>query len=188
MVYSLHMYNFSSLKTELGKIEEWLGKEYAFIHTGRATPAVLDGIKVESYGEKQPIKNLATVSVQDARTLLIAPWDKGVMKEIERAIVVSDLGLSTAVSDTGIRVSFPELSGERRQGLAKIVRSKLEEARVSVRKEREETWSDIQKQEKDGALSEDEKFRLKDELQNIIDEMNKKLEALADTKEKNILE
>jgi ribosome recycling factor len=182
------MYNFSSLKTELGKIEEWLGKEYAFIHTGRATPAVLDGLKVESYGEKQPIKNLATVSVQDARTLLIAPWDKGVIKEIERAIMTSDLGLSTAVSDSGIRVSFPELSGERRQSLAKVVRGKLEEARVSVRKEREESWSDIQKQEKDGALSEDEKFRLKDELQKIIDEANKQLETIADEKEKNILE
>jgi ribosome recycling factor len=182
------MYNFSSLKTELGKIEEWLGKEYAFIHTGRATPAVLDGLKVESYGEKQPIKNLATVSVQDARTLLIAPWDKGVIKEIERAIMTSDLGLSTAVSDSGIRVSFPELSGERRQSLAKVVRNKLEEARVSVRKEREESWSDIQKQEKDGDMSEDEKFRLKDELQKIIDEANKQLETIADEKEKNILE
>jgi len=182
------MYNFSDCKVALKDIEEWLAKEYTFIHTGRATPAVLDGLKIESYGQFQPIKNLATVSVQDARTLLISPWDKGVVKAIEKAIGASDLGLSAAVGDSGIRVSFPELSGERRQALAKVVKEKMEEARISVRKERERAWNDIQKQEDDSAIGKDEKFTLKDELQKLVDETNKRLEALAEQKAKNILE
>ena len=184
----VHMYSFSSLKTELKNVEEWLGKEYSFVHTGRATPAVLDGLRVESYGQFQPIKNIATVSIQDARTLLVSAWDKTLLKAIEKAIITSDLGLSAATGDSGIRVSFPELSGERREGLAKVVRAKMEEARVSVRKEREETWNDIQKKEKDGEMSEDEKFRLKEELQKLVDETNKNLEKLMEEKTKNILE
>jgi ribosome recycling factor len=182
------MYNFSVCKVALKDIEEWLTKEYMFIHTGRATPVVLDGICVEAYGDRQPIKNLATVSVQDARTILVSPWDKSLQKAVEKAIMTSDLGLSVASGDSGVRVSFPELSGERRQVLAKIVKEKMEEARISVRKERERTWNDIQKQEDDGIISEDEKFGLKDDLQKLVDEINKKLESLAEEKAKNILE
>ncbi|NTV44759.1 MAG: ribosome recycling factor [Candidatus Yonathbacteria bacterium] len=182
------MYNFSACKAALKDVEEWLAKEYTFIHTGRATPAVLDGLRVESYGDRQPIKNLATVSVQDARTLLVSPWDKGLLKAIEKAITTSDLGLSAATGDSGIRVSFPELSGERRQSLAKVVKEKMEEARISVRKERESAWNDIQEQEKNDEIGEDEKFGLKDELQKLVDETNKRLEALAEEKTKNILE
>jgi ribosome recycling factor len=182
------MYNFSACKVALKDVEEWLAKEYVFIHTGRATPAVLDGIRVEAYGDRQPIKNVATVSVQDARTLLVSPWDKGLFKAVEKAIMTSDLGLSVSSGDSGIRVSFPELSGERRQSLAKIVKEKMEEARISVRKERERVLDDIQKGEKDVTVSEDEKFRLKDELQKLVDETNKKLESLAEEKAKNILE
>ena len=180
-------YNFSTFKTEAKKIEEWLGEEYLGIHTGRATPAVLDKVQVEAYGTKQPIAHVAAISVEDARTLIISPWDKGALKDIEKAVAASGLGLGVSATGEGIRVSFPELTTERRGALTKVVRAKLEDARVSIRLKREAVWEDIQKKENDGALSEDDKFRSKEELQKIVDETNKRLEEVAERKEKDIM-
>jgi len=179
-------YNFSPFKNELKKIEEWLGQEYLGLHTGRATPAVLDKVQVEVYGIKQPVAHVAAISVEDARTLMVAPWDKGALKDIEKGIMMSGLGLGVSSNGGGVRVSFPELTTERRGALMKVVRAKLEDARVSLRRERETVWEDIQKKEKEGAMPEDEKFRLKEELQKIVDESNKKLEEVAARKEKDI--
>ncbi len=180
------MYDFTKLKEEIKKTEEWLGSEYIALHTGRATPAILDKVSVEQYGTKQPIKNVASMSTEDARTILISPWEKDMIAEIEKAISSSDIGLSAVASDAGVRVSFPELTGERREQLVKVVKAKLEDARIAVRKEREATWDDIQKREKDGEFAEDDKFRYKDELQKIIDEANSSLEASAERKEIDI--
>ena len=179
-------YNFAPLKAELKKTQDWLGEEYLGLHTGRATPAVLDKVQADVYGTKQPIAHVAAISVEDARTLMISPWDKGALKDIEKAVVASGLGLGVSAIGEGIRISFPELTTERRGALTKVVRAKLEDARVAVRREREKAWEDIQKEEKDGAMSEDEKFRGKEELQKIVDEANKKLEEIAARKEKDI--
>lgn len=180
-------YDFTQFKNEAAKIKEWLGKEYLSLHTGRATPAVLDRVQVESYGTKTSISHVAAISTEDARSLLISPWDKGVIKEIERAIQMANIGLSTSVSESGIRVSFPELTTERRVALVKVVKDKLEDARISVRKERERVWEDIQKKEKEGEMSEDDKFHGKEELQKHVDETNRALEEMAKRKETDVM-
>ncbi len=179
-------YDFSNLKKREGEIEEWLRKEFSGLRTGRATPAILDSIFVESYGAKQPIKHVAAISVEDAKTILIVPWDKELIQAIEGAISSSGLGINPATSNDGIRISFPELTSERREAINKIIKAKLEEARISLRKERDEAWNNIQKDEKEGEISEDDKFRLKDELQKIIDEGNKALEDMSFNKEAEI--
>ncbi|MCE9585212.1 ribosome recycling factor [Candidatus Nomurabacteria bacterium] len=180
-------YNFSNFKTELKKVEEFLSKEYTQLNTGRASPMVLDGISVESYGQYQAIKNVASVAIEDPKTLRIAPWDKTQIKGIEKAIMAANLGLSVATDEAGIRVIFPQLTTETRQNLVKVLKQKLEESRITVRQERERVWNEIQDQEKEGTLTEDEKFRAKEELQKVIDEVNNNLEAIFEKKEKEVL-
>ena len=180
-------YNFSNFKIGLKKIEEFLGKEYSQLSTGRASPMVLDGVSIESYGSYQPLKNVASISVEDPKTLRVAPWDKSQIKAIEKAITVADLGLSCATDESGIRVIFPQLTTETRQKLVKVLKEKLEEGRITVRKERGDIWDDIQKQEREAKMTEDEKIRAKDELQKIVDEANKNLEALFEKKEKEVM-
>lgn len=180
-------YDWSAFKNEAKKTEEWLYREYVGLHTGRATPAVLDKVQAEVYGARQPISHVAAISVEDARTLMISPWDKSTLKDIEKAIVMSGLGLGVSASGTGVRVTFPELTSERRGALTKVVRAKLEDARVVIRRDREKAWDDIQAKERDGDMSEDDKFRLKEELQKIIDDTNGRLEEIAARKEKEII-
>lgn len=181
-------YNFDKLKKDLVAVEGWLKKEYLSVRTGRATPAILDGIKVEAYGTKMPVDQIATVSSEGAKTLRITPWDLSQAKSIEKAIQDAGLGLSVSLDDKGIRVHFPDLSEERRNSLIKVCKSKLEDARVRVRNAREEVWEDIQNKEKAGQVSEDEKFRLKDQMQKHVDEANKKMDELEEKKEKEILD
>ena len=181
------MYDFSNFKNELKKIEKWLKEEYSYIHTGQASPVFLDPIVVESYGSHVPIKNIASISIEDPKTLRISPWDKNQIKDIEKAIGSSNLGLSASVDNQGIRVFFPPLTAETRENLVKILKGKLEKARISARQEREKVWDDVQKKERDKEIPEDEKFRIKDELQKFIDEANKSLEALFEKKQKDLL-
>lgn len=179
-------YNFQPFKQKLTETEEWLKKEFAQIRTGRATPVILDAILVEVYGSYMPINQVASVTVEDPKTIRVAPWDASQVKAIEKAVNDSNLGLSVATDDKGLRVIFPELTSERRISLAKIAKQKLEEARVSLRKEREEVRNDINTKEKAGEIAEDEKFRYNEEMQKYIDESNRKLDELADKKEKEI--
>jgi ribosome recycling factor len=188
MLYSLPMaYDFSQFKNKIKDIEAWLSKEYASLRTGRASLAVLDSVQVESYGSKMPINQLANIGSEDPRTLRIAPWDMSLVKDMEKAITVANLGVSVAVDDKGIRVSFPELTTERREQLVKQAKAKLEDAKVSIRKERDATWQGIQNKEKEGGMSEDEKFRLKNEMEKLTQEGTKKLEELTQKKEKEIM-
>lgn len=170
------MYNLNSAKQKFNNIEEWLAKEYQGVRTGRATPAVLDSINVEMYGSMSKISHVAAISVEDPKTLRIAPWDKGAVKAIETAIAAANLGLSVVPDAGGLRVVFPDLTADRRKMLEKLLKEKMEEARVSVKREREEIWNEIVKSEKDGNISEDEKFKLKDDLQKLVDGANMKLE------------
>jgi ribosome recycling factor len=174
-------YNFSNFKAELKKVEEFLAKEYNQLNIGRASPMILDGVSVESYGSYVPLKNVASVSIEDPKTLRIAPWDKNQIKDIERAIVAANLGLSVATDDSGIRVIFPQLTTETRQKLVKVLKEKLEESRITVRRERENVLKEIDE------LTEDEKFRGKEELQKIVDEANGQLEAIFEKKEKEVM-
>ncbi|MEK7060246.1 MAG: ribosome recycling factor [Patescibacteria group bacterium] len=180
-------FNFSNFKIEINRIAEYLSKEYNQLNIGRASPMILDGVSVESYGSHVPLKNVASVSIEDPKTLRIMPWDKNQIKEIEKAIVSSNLGLSVAVDTIGIRVIFPQLTTETRQTLVKVLKEKLEESRITVRKERERIWDEVQKLEKEGKITEDERFRAKDDLQKVIDEINQKLEDIFIRKEKEVL-
>ncbi len=180
-------YNFSNFKNELKKVEEFLAKEYSQLSAGRASPMVLDSVSVEVYGAFQPVKNVASISIEDPKTLRIAPWDKSQIKAIEKAITVANLGLSTAVDESGIRLIFPQLTTETRQKLAKVLKEKLEESRITVRRERERVWEEIQEMEKNAKMTEDEKFRAKDDLQKVIDEANGNLEKVFEKKETEIM-
>ena len=175
------MYSVQNFKNGLKKIEEWLIKEYSQVHTGRATPMILDSVMVDSYGSRMPIKNVAQVLIEDPKTLRISPWDKGQIKGIEGAINESNLGLSVVSDGEGVRVIFPMLTTENRTKLVKILKERLEDARISVRKERQEEIDKI------ANLSEDEKKRSKDDIQKCVDESNKNLEAIFDKKEKEVM-
>lgn len=172
---------------ERGKeIIEWLGGEYAGIRTGQAAPALLDSIKVESYGSLMPVNQVASIGVEDARTLRVSPWDAGAVSAIEKAISDADLGVSVATDSSGLRVIFPELTSERRGQLLKLAKTKLEDARVSVRSARDEAMKELERQEKAGDISEDERFTAKEKVQKQVEDLNKQLEGIFAQKETEI--
>ncbi len=175
-----------TVPARLTEIREWLEKEFAAIRTGRATPALLDGVRAEAYGSMMPLNQVGSVGVEDARTIRIAPWDTTMIAAIERALREADLGVSVMTDSAGVRVVFPELTGERRQQLKKLAKGKLEEARIAVRGARDDAQKDIERQFKDGDISEDDKFAAKERLQKLIDDANRTLEALFDKKDSEL--
>lgn len=179
-------YDFSKLKSHIKETEEWLVRELSGVRTGRASIALLDSVKAESYGSRMPLNQLASLSVEDARTLRIIPWDKTVTKDIEKAIAEADLGVSCSTDDMGLRVSFPELTADRRTMLAKLASDKTEHARVTLRGHRTTAIKDLEASEKEGGMGEDEVKRLKDEIQKLIDAGNASLEALLKKKQDEI--
>lgn len=179
-------YNFTELKAGAKDIEEWLRKENSQIRTGRASIGLLDFIRVDSYGSLVPLNQVAGLSTEDPRTIRISPWDMSQTKEIEKVLVASNLGVSVSVDDRGVRVAFPPLTTERRDEFVKLAKTKLEQAKVSLRKHRDETWDDIQAKEKEGGMSEDDKFRFKAEMEKIIQDTIKNLEAMCKKKEEEI--
>lgn len=166
---------------------EHFAAEAAKIRTGRANPALVEGLLVDYYGTKTPLKQLATISVPEARQLLISPWDRGSLAPIEAAIRDSDLGLNPQNDGQAVRLTLPQLTEERRKDLVKQLNQRAEEARISIRTAREDAWKRLQEEERAGSLSEDDKFRGKDDLQKIVDEYNQKLEDLRKKKESEIL-
>ncbi len=179
-------YHFPKLPERVKEVHEWLGKELSGLRSGRAPPAVLDSVLVESYGTKLPIKHVATVSLEDARTLRITPFDAAAGKEIEKAITHANLGLSVSVDDAGVRATFPELTSERRMALIKVAKDKLEAARINLRKLRDDLIKDVAAEEKKGGMGEDEKFRLKKDLDKTMEAESKKLHETFERKEKEI--
>jgi ribosome recycling factor len=180
------IYDFTTVDQQLEAAREWLSREYKGLRTGRAAPAILDGISVTAYGSIVPLKQVANVSVEDARTLRVAPFDPSTLKDIERSISQANLGLGTSADSSSVRVTFPELTSERRQELVKVAKQKLEEARAAVRVARDESKKDIQDAEKEGGMGEDEKFRIMEDLQKRIDVANAELEKAFTSKEKEM--
>jgi ribosome recycling factor len=162
-------------------ILEWLKSEYAGIRSGQASPSILDSVRVEMYGSKMPINQTASVMSEGPKSLLITPWDKSAIKAIDTAIREANLGVSVSATDQGVRVAFPELTADTRQTLLKLVKAKLEEARIRVRNERQKVLNDM----KD--LDEDSQVRAKQKLQKEVDEINIKLEEAAKKKETEII-
>ncbi len=179
-------YDFKPFEKRIKEIEERATKELAGVRTGRATPAILDGVTVESYGTKVPIMQVANIGVEDARNIRITPWDMSNAKEIEKSIMQANLGLSVGLDERGVRVTFPELTSERRVQLVKLAKEKVEELRTELRAARDHVWNDIQKQEKDKLLTEDEKFKSKEEMQKRVDAANDGFDAALERKEKEI--
>lgn len=177
------MVDLTKLKAGITHVEGWLSTELQALRTGRATPALLDAIQVEVYGSLMKLPQVASVTVEDARSLYVSPWDKGQLKPIEKAITLADLGVGVGADDKGVRVTFPELTTERRGQLIKLVKSKLEDARISLKGERTKAMEEVEKKERDDELSEDDARRTKEEIQKHIDAGNKKLEELAHKKE-----
>jgi len=180
-------YDFSSFKQKTKGTEEWLIKELGGVRTGRATVSFLDGVKVDSYGSTMHLSGVASLNTEDPRTIRITPWDRSQTQAIEKAINLADLGVAVSVDDKGLRVIFPELTGERRQQLAKIAKQKLEESKVALRRERGEISDDLNKKKKDGEMSEDEMTRSKLEMEKIVKECEARLEEHFAKKESEIL-
>jgi len=176
-----------NLKQNLDKILERFKNETASLRTGRATPALVEDLEVDYYGSKTPLKAIASISVPESRQILISPWDKNAIQPIERAIQLSPLGLNPVTDKDSIRLSIPSLTEERRKELVKLLGKHLEEAKIAVRREREEVLKAVDRDEKEKKISEDEKFRKKQEIQKIIDEINKKIEDTGAAKEKEIM-
>ena len=179
-------YDFSKLSGQIKETEEWLQKELAGIRTGRATIALLDSVRADAYGTKTPLSGLASITVEDARTIRIVPWDKTVSKAIEKAVNDADLGVSVSVDDAGLRVIFPELTAERRTMLVKLAGERLEQARITLRGHRADALKELDAEEKEGGMSQDELKRLKEEVQKHIDKGTETLEALAKKKQDDI--
>ncbi len=181
------MYNLQNLKNKIKETETWFDKELANVRTGRANPAILDGVRVDSYGSLLSLNQVGSIAIEDARSIRISPWDQSLVKAVEKAIAAANLGVSLAIDEKGVRVIFPELTTESRAQIVKVAREKFEQARVTIRKERDQTIQDIEKKEKAKEMGEDDKFRLKAEVQKIVDEANKKLETAMAKKERDIL-
>ena len=179
-------YDFKPFEKKIAEIVERLGKELSGVRTGRAAPAILDGVQVESYGTRLPLNQVANIAIEDARTLRVAPWDMGNVKEVERAITSANLGLSVGADERGVRVFFPELTQERRTALVKLAKERVEEARTALRVARDDVWSHIQKLEREGAMPEDDKFRAKDEMQKKVDVANAGFDDALVRKEKEM--
>jgi ribosome recycling factor len=180
-------FDFSELDAKFQEAQEFLRQEYLQISTGRANPTLLDAILVDSYGSMQPVKNIASINLEDARTLRVAPWDASQVPAIEKAIRDSQLPFSISADDTGVRVHVPQLTEESKVNLLKLLKEKLESARVKVRNIRQDGIKEIEAGETRGDYAEDDKNRYKDDLQKRVDAANQKLEEIYKHKETDIM-
>ncbi len=172
---------------EMEEAVNYIRRELAQLRTGRATPALVDGIEVEAYGTKTPLKQLANISVPEARLIVIQPWDKSVIGEIEKAIQKADLGINPNSDGKIIRLNIPPLTEERRRDLVKYAKKLGEDGKISIRQRRRESIESLKKAEKDGEIPEDESKKLQDEVQNLTDKYSQMLDELLEEKEKDIL-
>ncbi len=173
--------------TKMQKTVASLEEEYASIRAGRANPHLLDKLKVEYYGQPSPLQSVANISVPEARMIQIQPWDAGLIKEIEKAIVASDLGLTPNNDGKTIRLVFPELTEERRKELVKDVKKKAESAKVAVRNVRRDANDGFKKQNKASEITEDDLKKLEDEIQKLTDKFVGQIDKIMEAKSKEIM-
>jgi len=180
------MQNLSDFKKELEQIKNRFKDEISGIRAGRATPDLISKILIDCYGVKCPLDQTAAIGTEDARTLRVQPWDKNLILNIETGIRNSELGIQPVIDKETIRVILPELTAERKTQLTKLLHKKTEEARVNGRIQRDDFWKETQDKERKGEMEEDEKFRIKDELQKAIDKFHEEVEEISNKKEKEI--
>ncbi|MSU75210.1 MAG: ribosome recycling factor [Candidatus Magasanikbacteria bacterium] len=177
----------NDFKKDFESVMAFLKTDLTQLRTGRASTAMAEGIMVEAYGTRQPIKAVASLTVSDAKTLAVEPWDKGLLGAVEKGIRDSGLGINPVNDGRVIRLALPELTSERRTELVKVLHQKLEQARVSVRKIREDMRGLIAGEEKDKSISEDEKYRLQEDLEKMVKGFVEQINSIGEGKEKEII-
>ena len=175
-------------ETRMGKTVDSLRQELTRIRTGKANPALLDNIRISCYEQEMPLKQIASIAVPDPRQIVVQPWDKSILTDIEKAIQKADLGLNPNNDGSFIRIPIPPLTEERRKDLVKAVRKMAEDAKVALRNIRRDANEQLKASEKDGEISEDESRRAQDKVQDLIDRKTSDLEGLLKRKEQEIME
>ena len=178
----------SELRQKMTKSAEALGKEFKRIRTGRASTALLEGIKVECYDTQMPLEQVASMAVPESRLMTIQPWDQSIIGDIEKGILKSELGLTPINDGKIIRISIPPLTEERRKELAKLAKKMAEESKISIRNLRREANEMFKELKTEKEISEDELYKSQDEVQKITDEFIKKIDEITSQKEKEIIE
>ena len=182
------MLSVNEARTQMEKAVEAMRREFTSVRTGKATPALLDTVRVDAYGSKMPINQVGTVSSPEPRLLLIQPWDKGLLKAIETGITQADLGLNPSNDGNIIRVPIPQLTEQRRKEMVKMVHKLAEEGRVAIRHARQEANKDIKKRQGDHELSEDDAHRQMEQVQKLTDDYIAKIDQLVKAKEQEVME
>ncbi len=179
--------NINDKKVLFEKAVEYAGQELAALRTNRVTPALIENIKVEVYGAKMPLTQVASINSPEARQLLVEPWDKNIIKSVEKAIETASIGLSISNEGNFLRLFMPSMTEETRKQVIKLLREKMEKARVSLRGLRDEIKEEIVQAEKNKEISEDERFKLLEDLDKMAREYTDKVGELGEKKEKEIM-
>jgi len=179
---------YDDTKERMKKSIDSMRKDFLAIRTGRATPAVLEPIRVPAYGQEMPIKQLASISIPEPRMIVIQPWDKNILEEIEKSIQKSELGINPVNDGKLLRLIFPPLTEERRKELVKQVKKRAEEGKVAVRNIRRDAMEMLKLMEKDGDISEDDQRRGQDEIEDLTKDIINEIDRVLEGKEKEILE
>jgi ribosome recycling factor len=178
----------AELRQKMAKTVEAIGRDFKKIRTGRASTALLDGIKVDCYDTQMPLEQVASLSAPEPRLLTIQPWDQSIIGEIEKSILKSELGLTPMNDGKLIRISIPPLTEERRKELAKLAKKMAEESKITIRNHRRDANEMFKQLKNDKEMSEDDFFKAQDEVQKITDEFIEKIDNVTKEKEKEILE
>ena len=179
--------DFKDYAKRMDKALEHLNEEFGAVRAGRANPKVLDRITVSYYGSETPLNGVATISSPDARTLVIQPWDTKLLKDIQKAIQTSDLGINPQNDGRVIRLTFPQLTEDRRKDLVKQVKKYAEESKVAMRNIRRDGMDYVKKQKKASEITEDDQKKAEKDLQDLLDKMIKKVDAALAAKEKELM-
>ena len=182
------MATHAEVRAQMEKTVDAIRREFSGVRTGKASPGLLDSVRVDAYGSKMPLNQVATVGAPEPRLLLVQPWDKGLIGAIEKAIRSAELGLNPASDGSVLRVPIPMLNEERRREMVKLLHKLAEEGRVAIRHARHEANKMIKGQENDHAISQDEARRQSDEIQKLTDEFITKIDHLLAVKEEEVME
>lgn len=180
--------NLNAFEEKMKKTISVLESEMKAVRAGRANPGILDKVSVEYYGAPSPLTQIANVSVPDARTILIQPWDASILSEVEKAILKSDIGITPNNDGKSIRLNFPPLTEERRKELVKGIRKKGEDSKVAIRSIRRDAMEDAKVQKKNGEITEDDVKNLEKDIQKLTDNYIKDIDAIIAAKEKEVME
>jgi ribosome recycling factor len=178
--------DIKDFQRDVDKCIDALKEDLSRIHTGRATPELVEGLSIEAYGTQSPLKNLSNISAADARSIVVQPWDKSILEAVVKAVQASNLGFMASIEGEIVRVKIPDLTQERRMEFVKAMKERVEEARIAVRKVRQDMRENIEETEKAG-MSKDEADRMRDEIEKIVKAANEKIEELRETKEKDLM-